>query len=438
MAYLRDQLGDRDRHALEKRLLDDDFAREALEGLELAGPEAAAEDYAELQRRLGIAERVAAHRNTWWRWAAVAALTVALGVGLRYAVGLFEYQQKDLEQISLQRESGPAERALPEVPPVPEATGELPEERGEKGLLSTGTETEPAANVPAGERADEVFTEELAMADMEVAEDQPLMDDPGAAAAGSRAEPKAVTEAEKTYPAAPAAGPVQERTAVAAREADEESLERTQSRAVRRSLVAGPQLSGTVMSAEDGEALPGVNVVISGTASGVVTGPDGSFSLSLDGGDAGELLVNSVGYRNRQVPFRPGDTLSIVLEPDYSTLSEVVVTGYGQNREMPAEGGDLAPEPRGGWPAFNRYLREHMRYPANIPVPAPRASVRLKAQVSAEGELQNLEVLRSTGPEFEREALRLLREGPDWKPASQNGRPVPSDVIIRIRFKPLE
>lgn len=86
-------------------------------------------------------------------------------------------------------------------------------------------------------------------------------------------------------------------------------------------------VSGTV-SDENGEPLPGVNVLEKGTTNGTTTDVNGRFSFNVE--DASSVLVFSfIGYTTQEVPVGGQTEFSISLAPDMRTLDEVVVVGYG-------------------------------------------------------------------------------------------------------------
>ncbi len=84
-------------------------------------------------------------------------------------------------------------------------------------------------------------------------------------------------------------------------------------------------VSGTVVSDETGEALPGGTVVIEGTFIGTVTDHDGAYSIDLRSPE--DILVFSfVGFRTRRLTVRPGvTTLDVRLEPSVVRLEDISV-----------------------------------------------------------------------------------------------------------------
>lgn len=98
--------------------------------------------------------------------------------------------------------------------------------------------------------------------------------------------------------------------------------------ALTLALAQDREVSGRVTAADDGAALPGVNVVLKGTTNGAVTDSDGQFKLSIPA--SGSVLVFSfVGYTNTEVVVGSQSLLDVQLAPDITQLSEVVVVGYG-------------------------------------------------------------------------------------------------------------
>ncbi|MBL7853404.1 MAG: TonB-dependent receptor [Cyclobacteriaceae bacterium] len=87
-------------------------------------------------------------------------------------------------------------------------------------------------------------------------------------------------------------------------------------------------VSGRVTASADGSPLPGVNVVIKGTATGTATDADGRFTLTV--GNSGDVLIFSfIGFINKEVTVGQQSTVDVSLDEDATQLSEVVVTGYG-------------------------------------------------------------------------------------------------------------
>ena len=98
------------------------------------------------------------------------------------------------------------------------------------------------------------------------------------------------------------------------------------------SLLPGAALAqftveGTVFDAATDTPIPGANVLIVGTTTGVSTNADGQFEVRVTE-DAATLRFSFVGYQTVEEEVTPSTgRLDIRLEPDVSNLEEVVVTG---------------------------------------------------------------------------------------------------------------
>ena len=96
------------------------------------------------------------------------------------------------------------------------------------------------------------------------------------------------------------------------------------------------RVTGTVISAEDGEPLAGVTVKVKGTTIGTQTDIMGAFTLTNIPEGATTLVISYIGMQTLEVAIRP--TLSIELQTDTQLLEEVVVTAFGISREKKALG----------------------------------------------------------------------------------------------------
>lgn len=92
-------------------------------------------------------------------------------------------------------------------------------------------------------------------------------------------------------------------------------------------------ITGTVTFADDGETLPGVNVLVFGTTIGTTTDVDGQYTLTVPEG-ARELQFSFLGMETLRVGI-PSQTnvLNVELRATVTAMDEVVVTALGISRE---------------------------------------------------------------------------------------------------------
>ncbi|MGD1891877.1 MAG: carboxypeptidase-like regulatory domain-containing protein, partial [Cyclobacteriaceae bacterium] len=96
-------------------------------------------------------------------------------------------------------------------------------------------------------------------------------------------------------------------------------------------------IQGTVTDVENGEALPGVNVLAKGTTIGTVTDMDGRYQLKVDD-NIPTLVFSSIGFVTEVIEINGRSGFNLELAPDISSLSEVVVVGYGTQKKSDVTG----------------------------------------------------------------------------------------------------
>ncbi|MCG9793162.1 SusC/RagA family TonB-linked outer membrane protein [Flavobacterium algicola] len=96
------------------------------------------------------------------------------------------------------------------------------------------------------------------------------------------------------------------------------------------------QVSGTVLD-ELGMPLPGANVMVKGTKSGVTTDFDGNFTIAADN-KKGVLQISYIGFTNKEVSLNGAKSYKIKLGSDATGLDEVAVIGYGSVKKSDLTG----------------------------------------------------------------------------------------------------
>ncbi len=95
-------------------------------------------------------------------------------------------------------------------------------------------------------------------------------------------------------------------------------------------------VSGRVSGAADGSSIPGVNVVIKGTTEGTTTDMDGNYKLSVS--ENATLVFTYIGYADQEITVGNQSVINVSLDEDITSLSEVVVTAFGVEREKKSLG----------------------------------------------------------------------------------------------------
>jgi len=94
----------------------------------------------------------------------------------------------------------------------------------------------------------------------------------------------------------------------------------------------GIDVTGRVTSEEDGDGLPGVNVILKGTSQGTVTDIDGNYAMEVP--DESSILVfSSVGFVTREIVVGNQAVINMIMSVDVTSLEEIVVVGYGTQKK---------------------------------------------------------------------------------------------------------
>ena len=98
--------------------------------------------------------------------------------------------------------------------------------------------------------------------------------------------------------------------------------------------LAQTEISGTVVSTDDGQPVVGASILVSGTQTGTVTDVDGKFRLSAPAGV--KLVVSYVGMKTKTVTAT--NNMKVSLAPDDKNLEEVVIVAYGTAKRQSITG----------------------------------------------------------------------------------------------------
>ncbi len=208
-------------------------------------------------------------------------------------------------------------------------------------------------------------------------------------------------------------------------------------------------ISGVVRSADDLEPLPGAVIKLKDSETGTMADMEGRFILEALTDDEETLEVSYIGMITEEVPATTDQPMEIALVPDQISLDEVVVVGHGSSKTTSMRSSTTAvneTEPSGsveyenavpenGLAEFRSYIDTALVYPEPTETSGKEVVV-LKFSVAPDGRPQNFRVIRAPENEaFEKEAIRVVSEGPAWQPATRNGQYTDEEVRLRIAFR---
>ena len=436
--YLDDKMTPKERHEFEKQLLNDDFESEAMEGLSQQNPAEINTDLDALKSKLHKRTKKG-ENHVYWR---IAAALLLLGVFSFVVYFAIDFNPTN-EVAQSKKTPATEETEISEETAIPDSTKEpeAPVIAYQQEIIKEGKAEEPSqlildAREPA---VDEEDAERIDIAD---AAEKIEEDEIGVEPARTEIEElsfeqeteAAIVEEQKFTEAVPQA------EIMTAAPAAAKKLESTTA-GQRKSARSGStkMITGNVSSTEDDEGVPGVNVIIKGSNNGAVTDIDGNFSLEIPSESNVALEIASVGYMPEEVVVEDQSEINVKIDPDVTALSEIIVVGYGTavNNEK-ADYSYTPPRPVGGNGEFKDYIYENIQYPAFGLEEKIKGTVKLKFTVGTDGQVSNIVVLKSLGDDFDKEAIRLVIEGPTWEPAKENEKIVARDVKVKIRFRPPE
>lgn len=93
------------------------------------------------------------------------------------------------------------------------------------------------------------------------------------------------------------------------------------------------EIKGRITDA-DGNPLQGVSVIVKGTVTGVTTDADGNYSISVPDNGSKILVFSFVGMEKQEVKLSGNTTLSITMRRVLSEQQEVVLVGYGTQKQI--------------------------------------------------------------------------------------------------------
>ena len=94
------------------------------------------------------------------------------------------------------------------------------------------------------------------------------------------------------------------------------------------------------------------------------------------------------------------------------------------------------PEFPGGQQALFKYLSENVKYPAIAQENGIQGRVICQFVVNKDGKIVDVEVVRSGGdPSLDKEAIRVIKSMPPWKPGQQRGKPVRVKYTVPVNFR---
>lgn len=452
--YHKGRLSAKEMHALEKAALDDPFLADALEGYIVKDVNAKA-DIADLKSRL--AQRieqdskaipvVSAKKISFSWWKVAAAIVVIAGAGLLVYQTSFNKKGNTVAHThvtskAVKSEAGDSAKKDSPGSSISDTNNSissaLTSEQSKPKLESAGTshESSSSSNEAARVKAD-------AIADDKNVETNAI---PAPAAPAVLAEKKA-EQALHDDIRQRRINPLKQEEVIAKNQNNQgvivdqgngfiksEPGAAAQSRAKvqsKRNITHTNIFRGRVTDAQN-NALPFSNITNTEDNIGTYSDAKGYFVLTSPDSVL-NVMVSSVGFDTSKVQLQT-NVLSnnIALQEDRS-LAEVVIADKKINSSRSRDANRVLeePEPADGWSNYDIYLANNLKTPEIFKdkVSDVKGEVELSFEVDKNGNPYNITVKKSLCESCDKEAIRLIKEGPKWKRKAKKGK-----ATVKIAF----
>ena len=400
--YIRGLRKGKEAHRLEKESMQDPFLADAMDGYNQV--EGNHEQRIE-KLRMQVSAHSAKKKNTYAiTWSIAACLIIGFGIS-----SYFLFLKKSMtDEVFIAEESVSTKLAEPAAPPTPAipATPTVPATPQKEIALATTkvkTDSTPISEITA-RQADKK--------DM-IAKIQTTSQPQGAPVA---AVPMMEEVSEET-------AALQEVVATIDT-FESESDKKMKMAKVATILPQNNMIKGRVTN-EKGEPLIGASVTYKGTNIGTITNMNGEFSL-VKKDDKKRLTAQFIGYDPVEIRVDTSRTMLIAMNENKQALNEVVVVGYGakKNKKSVTAGTvvngneqankDITPQPVIGKRSYQKYLKENLVRPTDEKCAQVKGKVVLTFLVNKEGRPFSIKVKENLCESSDKEAIRLIQEGPDW------------------------
>ena len=429
-------------HFLEKAALDDPFLADALEGYAVAGVNTNI-DLAELKKRLSEKTEgvkiisINQGNRTKFAWIKVAAAIVVIG-GAVLVANQFLFTKKSNDRIA-QAETAKKDEikiidsSASSVVPVSADTntkGTSPastEVQSNKKTAADHVIKETNGSGTAAKKEVTVIVTNQPPVVKELAVNETSKQEIKTAESAKKYQKQVAAQEEKDKDVAAGQAVMSEdglkknRSVSSGRKADEQS----------RNFISNT-FRGLITDA-DNIGVPFANVTNPQDNVGTYSDARGYFNLTYPD-TVLNVQVRSIGFENNNVQLRNNiPTNKVVLQDDRS-LSEIVINSQKPNAAARSRESNIKmveSEPTDGWNNYDSYLANNLKAPEDFKnKQVNKTEVAVSFEVDKMGDPTNFKIEKSLCATCDKEAIRLIKEGPKWKrPAGKKAR---TKVIINF------
>lgn len=134
----------------------------------------------------------------------------------------------------------------------------------------------------------------------------------------------------------------------------------------------------------------------------------------------------------------PDDTWD-ALDPDDHVVVDIIPVDFSTEVVDGVDSiyitAEVMPEYPGGITAMQKYINQHVVFPEVAKQNGAQGKVYVSFVVGKTGEVEDVRILRGVDPALDKEAMRVVKSLPKWKPGSQRGINVRVAFNVPINFK---
>lgn len=91
--------------------------------------------------------------------------------------------------------------------------------------------------------------------------------------------------------------------------------------------------------------------------------------------------------------------------------------------------------PKGGYPAFYKYVNDKIKYPSQARRMGVEGKVFVEFVIGRDGSVSEVRAVKGIGAGCDEEAVRVIQAAPSWTPGKQRGKSVKQRMVLPITFK---
>ena len=172
-------------------------------------------------------------------------------------------------------------------------------------------------------------------------------------------------------------------------------------------------VKGVVMDQETKQPISGAKIVYKGKLTSIKTNNQGEFEFTA----------------------RSGETILVTHNPEYAPES-ITLTANAEDLTIELKK-IVYPEYPGGRTACLKFLAKNIKYPIEAHMNGVQGRVVLQFWVETDGSIGDIKVVKSVSPDLDKEAIRVVKSMPKFKPGTIGGEiarvPFTMPIIFRLK-----